>query len=119
MGQFQKANWLRTASSEHARVYAPSGIPNTAINFGQQANITITVPWQFQGNGQVEVSLPAGTVLNAALTIGQATILAPTGTSYASPGGSTSHPRVNFQVMNTSNATNYTPANTDVCIVQY
>lgn len=113
---FQKSNWTRTTPSYHARVYAPAAIPNTAINFGQTSAITLTVPYQFQGPGLLQVGIPAGqTNLNAGLDIGAAQLLGPASGSYGSGG----HPRVLFNLQNMTNATNYTPANTDVIVLQF
>lgn len=115
MANFQKSNWSRTAQAEHARVYCPAAIPNTAINFGVNSVITLTVPFQFQGPGQVQVSLPTGQVLNSNLDISTPQLLGPASGSYSLG----NHPRVQFTVGNSSTGTNNTPANTDVLIVQY
>jgi len=116
---FNKSNWTRTCSSEHARVYSPSsvgGVPSQNITGnGGAATITLTVPFQFQGNGQVEVSLPAGANgINTALDFSTSYLLAPASGSYSAG----NHPRVQFVVQNSSN-TNVTPLSNDVVVVQY
>jgi len=60
---FQKSNWTRTASAEHARQYFPASVAGTVtgnltFTAGQTVPITLTAAFQFQGNGQVEVSIP-------------------------------------------------------------
>ena len=113
---FQKSNWLHTTPAEHARVYLPAAIPNTAINYGQVSTLTLTVPFQFQGSSQLQVAIPAGqTTLNTGLDLSTPQLLAPATGSYSAG----NHPRIQFSVQNSTNATNYTPATTDVTAVQY
>ncbi len=79
MATFQKSNWTRTTSSEHSRVYAPNAVTagNVTGNGGATV-VTVTVPFQFQGNGQVEATLPVtGAVLNSGLSLGTVVLLAP------------------------------------------
>jgi hypothetical protein len=114
---FQRSNWTRTALAEKARVYANSAIAtgNVTGNGGVQT-VTVTVPFQFQGNGQVQASLPAGSVFqNSALDLAAVSLIAPSGVSYAAG----SHPRVQFQVQNSSNSNSNIQTALDVIIVQY
>jgi hypothetical protein len=117
MADFQKSNWLRTASSEHARVYLPSsqgfGITAATVTASSMQIYTATVPFQFQGNGQVEVGLPAGiTALQNGVQLGEAELLPPASGSYSLG----NHPRVQFK---TTSVIAATIAATSVTIVQY
>ena len=113
---FQKGNWTHTTPALHARVYLPAAIPNTAINFGQVSTLTLTVPFQFQGSDQLQVTIPTGQpTLNAGLDISSAQLLAPATGSYSAG----NHPRIQFSVQNSTNATNYTPGTTDLFAAQY
>jgi hypothetical protein len=119
MGTFQKSNWTRTASSEHSRVYAPNAIAaGNVTGNGGQTTVTVTVPWQFQGNGQVEATLPAtfsNANVNSGISLGTVQLLAPTGTSYATG----SHPRVQVPIINSTNGNLNLQQACDFVIVQY
>ncbi len=114
MANFQKSNWTRTASSEHARQYFVSGIAAQTVTANTTAVITLTATYQFQGNGQIEASIPAGATLAAGLVLGQAQLLAPAAGSYAAG----NHPRITVQVSNPT-ASNITPVACDLIVVQY
>jgi len=119
---FQRSNWTRTASAEHARVYSNSAIATGNITGnGGATTITLTVPWQFQGNGQIDVSIPPSTngiTANSAAQIGVVQLIAPSSTTY-SGGQSGNHPRVQLQVVNVSNANVNIQTTTDLILVQY
>jgi hypothetical protein len=97
---FQKSNWTRTASSEHARQYFTAVAAGITIAANTSAIITLTsCAFQFQGNGQVEVSFPTGlssgeTAAAQGLIVGQAWLQA-TATAAYSAG---IHPQICFQV---------------------
>lgn len=60
---FQKSNWTRTASGQHARQYFPASSNGTAtgnltFTAGAVKSLTLTAAFQFQGNGQVQVTAP-------------------------------------------------------------
>lgn len=114
MAAFQKSNWTRTASSEKARQYFTGGIGAQTIAANTSVVLTLTALFQFQGNGQVEASLPVGATLAAGLVLGQAQLLGPAAGSYASGG----HPRITLQVTNPTAAA-LTPVATDLVVVQY
>ena len=119
MATFNKSNWTPTASSEHARVYVPNAIA-AATNIsgnGAATVITMTVPWQFKGNGQITVSVPVGaTALNTGLSFGEPQLLGPASGSYASGG----HPRVQVALINDSNVgVNVQAGQGDLILVQY
>ncbi len=119
MADFQKSNWTRTASSEHARVYLPAsqgfGITAATVTSASTMIYTATVPYQFQGNGQVEASLPAGATLVAGVTLGNAVLLSPASGSYALG----NHPRVQINASYSSGVATTTVAVTSVVVVQY
>lgn len=118
MADFQPSNWSRTAVGEHARVYLPSvqgfGITAATVTASSMQIYTATVPYQFQGTGQVQASVPAGaTALQAGVALeGAATLLAPAAGSYAAG----NHPRVQFETFSLIAAT---IAATSVLLVQY
>jgi hypothetical protein len=114
MANFQKSNWTRTASGEHARQYFPGGIGAQTITAATTAVITLTATYQFQGNGQVEASLPVTATLAAGLVLGQAQLIGPASGSYALG----NHPRITVQVSNPT-AANITPTACDLVVVQY
>lgn len=118
MTTFNKSNWTRTTSSEHSRVYAPSAITagNVTGNGGATV-VTVTVPFQFQGNSQVEATLPVtGAVLNSGLSLGTVVLLAPASGSYAAG----NHPRVQVPVINSTNGNlNVQTTQGDLIIIQY
>jgi hypothetical protein len=114
---FQKSNWTRTASAEKARVYVPAAISNIAnTNFVQGTTLlTLTVPFEFQGPGQVEVSIPAGqTALNTNLSLAECQLISPASGSYSLG----NHPRVTVKFVN-SGSGNIVPSTTDLFLVQY
>jgi hypothetical protein len=117
MADFQKSNWTRTASSEHARVYLPSsqgfGITPATVTASSMQIYTATVPFEFQGNGQVDATLPVGaTALQTGIALGSAQLLAPASGSYSLG----NHPRVAFS---TTSLIAATIAATSVVLVQY
>jgi hypothetical protein len=112
---FKKSNWTRTVLSDHSVVYAPGAITTGTIAANTNSAITITVPYQFKGNGQVLATLPEGDTLDAGLVVTGASLLGPASGSYAAG----NHPRV---VVNISNVTvaDITPVSAhDLVIVQY
>jgi hypothetical protein len=124
---FQKSNWTRTASSEHARQYFPASSNGTAtgnLTFVGAAlkTITLTAAFQFQGNGPVTVSAPEGagsgyaTVAAQGIVIENAWLQGPASGSYA--GGN--HPLILVNLSNATTAT-VTTATTgfDLIAVQY
>jgi hypothetical protein len=119
MGTFQKSNWTRTTSSEHSRVYAPNAIAaGNVTGNGGQTTITVTVPWQFAGNGQVEATFPctfSNANVNSGLTLGSTQLLPPSSGSYA--GGN--HPRVQVPLINSTNGNLNLQQTSDLVIVQY
>jgi hypothetical protein len=117
MADFQKSNWTRTASSEHARVYLPAGqgfgITAATVTASSMQLYTATVPFEFQGNGQLEATLPvSAAALQPGISLGQPQLLAPASGSYAAG----NHPRVAFTTISLIAAT---IAATSVVIVQY
>jgi hypothetical protein len=119
MASFQKSNWTRTTSSEHSRVYSPNAIAaGNVTGNGGQTTITLTVPFQFQGNGQVEATLPANLAnanMNTGLSFGAVQLLAPASGSYASG----NHPRVQVPLINSTNANLNLQQTVDLVVVQY
>jgi hypothetical protein len=97
---FQRSNWTRTASGEHARQYFTAVAAGITITAATSQLITLTsCAFQFQGNGQVEVSFPTGfsggeTAAAQGLILGQAWLQA-TATAAYSAG---IHPQIVFQV---------------------
>ena len=111
---FNKSNWTRTVGSEHSIQYFPGAIPNVAVPANSTSVITLTVDFQFKGNGPVDVSLPVSATINTGLSLGEAVLLAPAAGSYAAG----NHPRIQFKVVN-STAAGITPAATDVIARQF
>lgn len=112
---FQKGNRHPTAGSEKAFVYITNGIAQT--NGVSSTNIAVTqavVPWQFKGNGQIEVSMPFGFTLPNGVYIGQASLIANASGSYAAG----FHPIVQFSMAAASSA-NINVSPTDIFVVQY
>jgi hypothetical protein len=111
---FQKGNRHPTAGTEKAFIYVPNGVTAiTNINSTSPTTIQQVVPWQFKGNGQVEISSPVGFNLPNGVTFGAATLVANASGSYAAG----FHPIVQYSVLASSGNVNV--ANTDVFIVQY
>jgi hypothetical protein len=119
MAIFNKSNWSRTCSSEHARVYYPNAVASGNVTGnGGQTTITLTVPFQFQGNGQVEATLPctaANANLNTGLTFGTVSLLVPASGSYALG----NHPRVQVPLVNSTNGNLNLQQTADLLVVQY
>jgi amino acid transporter len=119
MGTFQRSNWTRTASSEHARVYAPNAIAaGNVTGNGGQTTVTIVVPWAFSGNGQCEATFPctfSNANINTGLSLGSTQLLPPTGTSYATG----SHPRIQVPLINATNGNLNLQQTVDLVCVQY
>jgi hypothetical protein len=117
---FQKSNWTRTAVGEHARQYFTAVGASLTITAATTQLVTLTAAaFQFQGNGQVDVSLPFGfsggeTAAAQGLMLGSAWLQA-TATAAYSAGV---HPQIVFQV---SSATLMTVASGgfSVIAVQY
>ena len=114
MANFQKSNWTRTASSEKMRQYFPNAIAAQTIAANTSLVLTLTAAYQFQGNGQVEASLPVSATLAAGLVLGQAQLIGPASGSYAAG----NHPRITVQVTNPTAAA-ITPVACDLLCVQY
>jgi hypothetical protein len=118
MADFQKSNWSRTAQADHARVYLRAspdgnGITAATVTASSMQIYTATVPFQFQGNGQVVASIPWGqTQLQNGISLEEADILPPASGSYSAG----NHPRVAFKTTSTIAAT---IAATSVLLVQY
>lgn len=111
---FQKGNRRGTASSEHASIYVPNGVAAiTNLNSTTPTTIQQVVTWAFKGNGQIEVSLPAGFSLPNGVAFGQCALIANSSGSYAAG----FHPIVQTSVVTTGG--NINVANTDVLYVQY
>jgi hypothetical protein len=111
---FQKGNRRATAGSDKATVYLPSGIAAiTNLNSTNAQTIQSVVPFQFKGNGQVEVTTPMGFTLPNGASIGSATLIQNGSGSYAAG----FHPLVQFTVG--SGTANVNVNATDVLIVQY
>jgi hypothetical protein len=97
---FQKSNWTRTLSSEHARQYFTAVAAGITVTAATTQLVTLTsAAYQFQGNGPVEISFPFGfsnteTVAAQGLLFGNAWLQA-TATAAYSAGN---HPQIVFQV---------------------
>ena len=96
---FQKSNWTRTVASEHARQYFTAVAAGITITAATSQLLTVTAAFQFQGNGQVDVSFPYG-LSNGETAAAQGLILGP---AWLQPAGSGSysagnHPLLVFQV---------------------
>jgi len=97
---FQKSNWTRTASSEHARQYFTAVAAGITITAATTQLVTLTsAAFQFQGNGPVEVSFPTGfssaeSAAAQGMVFGNAWLQA-TATAAYSAG---IHPQIVFQV---------------------
>lgn len=111
---FQKSNWTRTALGQHARQYFVGGVAAQTVAANTTVVITLTATFQFQGNGQVDVSVPMGATLAAGLVLGNAELLGPASGSYALG----NHPRITVQLTNPT-AGALTPVATDLLAVQY
>src|ERR1700677_1267693 len=58
---FQKSNWTRTCSSEHARQYFRNVASSRVVTAASSQLLTLTnAAFQFQGNGIVDVAFPEG-----------------------------------------------------------
>jgi hypothetical protein len=117
---FNKSNWSRTVASDKARVYLPAAIPVGNITNGNNGTtiFTLTVPFEFQGPGQVFVTIPAGQAsLPNGISLDQAQLLAPASGSYAAG----NHPRVSILVNNgaLANANVNVTTAVDLLAVQY
>lgn len=111
---FQKGNRRGVAESVKASVYTPNGIAAiTNLNSTTPTTVQQVVPWAFKGNGQIEISLPAGFTLPNGVTIGQTALIANASGSYAAG----FHPLVQYSVVTTGG--NINVSNTDTLIVQY
>jgi hypothetical protein len=119
MAIFNKSNWLRTVSSEHARVYVPNAIAaGNVTGNGGQTTLTITVPWQFTGNAPIDCSFPctlSNANINTGLILGTAQLLAPASGSYALG----NHPRVQVPLVNSTNGNLNMQQTSDLCLVQF
>lgn len=114
MANFNKSNWTRTVGADKMVSYAPGAITNVAISANTSTVYTTTVPFQFKGNGPVEVTLPVtATALVAGLSISEANLLAPASGSYSLG----NHPRISFKVTNATVGA-LTPPATDVIFWQ-
>ena len=114
MANFQKSNWTRSVSADKMVVYVPGAIPNVLVGLNSSTTITITVPFQFKGNGQVEESLPTSAVaLVAGLSLSESNLLAPAAGSYSLG----NHPRISFKISNNTTG-NLTPPATDLIFWQ-
>lgn len=97
---FQKSNWTRTLSSEHARQYFTAVAAGITVTAATSQLITLTAAsYQFQGNGPIEISFPAGfssaqTAAAQGLLFGNGWLQA-TATAAYSAGN---HPQIVFQV---------------------
>jgi hypothetical protein len=97
---FQKSNWTRTLSSEHARQYFTAVAAGITVTAATTQLVTLTsAAYQFQGNGPVEISFPFGfssaeTVAAQGLLFGNGWLQA-TATAAYSAGN---HPQIVFQV---------------------
>lgn len=116
---FNKSNWTRTTAPAHARVYSPSsigGLPTQNITGnGGAAVLTITVPFQFQGDGAIECIFPPSSPgINTGAALGQPQLLAPASGAYS--GGN--HPRIQVSVTNSTNG-NLTPQSNDLIFYQF
>jgi hypothetical protein len=58
---FQKSNWTRTTSSEHARQYFTNVASSIVITAASSQLLTLTnASFMFQGNGIIDVAFPEG-----------------------------------------------------------
>lgn len=111
---FQKGNRRGTASAEHASVYTPNGIAAiTNLNSTTPTTVQQVVPWAFKGNGQIEITAPAGFTLPNGVSFGSCFLVANGSGSYAAG----FHPIVQYGVLTTGG--NINVSNTDTLIVQY
>jgi hypothetical protein len=111
---FQKGNRRATAGADKATVYVPSGVAAiTNINSTTPTTIQQVVPFQFKGNGQIEITSPVGFNLPNGVTFGAATLIANSSGSYAAG----FHPIVQFSVL--ASTGNVNVAASDIFIVQY
>lgn len=112
---FQKGNRRATASAEKASAYIPNAITQTnGVSSTNVATFQLVVPWQFKGNGQVEVTLPFGFTLPNGVYLGQPSLIANASGSYAAG----FHPIVQFSMAAASSA-NINVSPTDLFVVQY
>lgn len=119
-GQFQKGNWTRVASDPKAIVYLPQaqskGITTQTISAQATVVVTYSVPFQFKGNGPVDVSFPFGQLFQNSTgqpSMGEAWLTQ--ATSYA---GKT-NPSVNFRIINSSTAAATITAGSDLVVTQF
>lgn len=115
MANFNKSNWTRSVGDDKAVLYAPGAITNVAIPANSSTAYTVTAPFQFKGNGPVEVTLPVtAAALVAGLSVSETNLLAPASGSYAAG----NHPRLTFKVSNNTIGA-LTPPATDVIFWQF
>ncbi len=115
---FQKGNQTRTVAADKARVYLPAAIPVGNITSGTSNTtvLTFTVPFEFQGPGQVFVTIPGGqAALANGLELAEAMLLAPSTGSYSAG----NHPRVSVKISNDIGANVNQTTALDLFCVQY
>lgn len=111
---FNKGNRPQESITSKMDLYFPAAIAiTTTIAANVISNVTLTVPFQFKGAGVIEVSLPPNDALDAGLSLGSATLLAPASGSYSAG----NHPRVNVQVINNTTAAITTAAAHDLILI--
>lgn len=111
---FQKGNRRGVAESVKASIYVPNGIAAiTNLNSTTPTTVQQVVTFGFKGNGQIEVTMPAGFTLPNGVTIGQASLIANGSGAYSAG----FHPLVQYSVVTTGG--NINVSNTDTFIVQY
>jgi hypothetical protein len=113
-GRFNKSNWTRTVADDKAVVYLPAAIATQTLGANSTTVVTTAVPFQFKGNGPVEISFPFGQLFQnstGAPSLGEAWLTQ--ATSYA--GGT--HPSLNFRLTNSGAAATIT-ASSDLVVTQ-
>lgn len=116
MAAFQKGNRRAMVGSDHASLYTPAAI-NSNTNASNPLVIQQVVPFAFKGTGQIEVTVPPGTLaanFPNSVSLGTAYLIANASGGYAAG----FHPLVQYSVFSTV-AANQVINNVDVIIVQY
>jgi len=97
-------------------VYLPAGIAAQTVSLNQTVVVTKAVPFQFKGNGPVDISLPFGQSIQNSTgqpSLGEAWLTQ--ATSYA---GKT-NPSINFRIINSATVAATITAASDLVLTQF
>lgn len=95
---FQRSNWTRTAGSDHARQMFTNVAASVVITAATTQLVTLTAAsFQFQGNGQVDVTFPFG-LSSGETAAAQGLILGPAWLQQSGTYSAGGHPQIVFQI---------------------